>query len=137
EEDKQVRETGSPIRVEKTLLPNDPRRWFICKFPFFSSSGGSFIGGLAFDITDQVEMQQSLRASEERFRTIFEATPVPIGFVRAGELLYTNLSYRGIFDLPAGQATTGRKFLDDFSPSSRAELKRYFQREKIAPASLP
>jgi PAS domain S-box-containing protein len=135
-EDKQVRESGSPVRMEKSLLPNDPHRWFICKFPFVSSSGGWFVGGLAFDITDQVQMQRSLRASEERFRTMFEASPVAIAFVRTGELLYANPSYRRIFALPPDITLNGRHFLDDFSAVSGAELTRFFRQHESAPASL-
>jgi PAS domain S-box-containing protein len=135
-EDKQVRESGEPMRLEKSIHPNDPHRWFIYKFPFVSSSGGWFVGGLGFDITDQVQMQRSLRASEERFRAVFEASPVAIGFVRDGGLLYTNASYRRIFGLPADAPTTGRTFLEDFSGGTRGELARFFQRTSSAPASL-
>ncbi len=135
-EDKQVRESGAPVRLEKSVLPEDPHRWFICKFPFVSSSGGWFVGGLGFDITDQVQLQRSLRASEERFRAVFEASPVAIAFVRNGGLLYTNASYQRVFGLAAGTASAGRKFNDDFSLGTRGELARFFERSTAAPSSL-
>ena len=127
-EDQEVRSTGQPVRVEKTLRPDDPIRWFVCKFPFLSPSGRSLVGGVAFDITDQVEMQKSLLASEERFRTLFESAPLAIGVVRGGELRYTNQSYRRMFNLPTEAGTAGRNFLEDISPSTRGDLEEYFVR---------
>jgi PAS domain S-box-containing protein len=136
-EDLEVRSTGQPLRVEKTILPEDPDRWFVCKFPFLSPSGGSLVGGVAFDITDQVEMQKSLLASEERFRTLFESAPVAIGVVHNGELRYTNQSYRRMFNLPAEAGTAGRNFLEDISPTTRKDLEDYFLRPEARIKSLP
>lgn len=136
-EDKQVRQAGGPVRSEKSMLPDDPRRWFICKFPFVSSGGGWFVGGLGFDITDQVQMQRSLRASEERFRTVFEASPVAIAFVRGSQLLYANPSYQKIFSIGSAGEAMARGFLEHFSPATRGELMRFLERRESAPASLP
>lgn len=135
-EDQQVRSTGKPLRSEKSLRPDDARRWFICKFPFQSPRDGWFVGGLGFDITDQVQMQRSLRASEERFRTLFEASPVGIGVVRGGELVYSNSSYRRIFTLSNEAGIAGRNFFEDIAPASRAEIEQYFQRNETAASSL-
>ncbi len=136
-EDREVRNSGRPLRTEKNILPNDPRRWFVCKFPFHSPSGGSLVGGLGFDITDQVHMQKSLRASEERFRALFESSPVAIGVVRKDELLYTNVSYRRMFNLSPESGTAGRRFLEDISPANRKELESYFNRLEAGSVSLP
>ena len=135
-EEQEVRRTGQPLRIEKHLRAGDPRRWFVCKFPFHSSGGGWLVGGLAFDITDQVQMQRSLRASEERFRALFESSPVAIGVVHQGELLYTNQSYRKMFHLPVEAGTAGRNFLEDISPATRRELEDYFVRPESRRASL-
>jgi PAS domain S-box-containing protein len=129
-EDQDVRSTGQPVRVEKTVRPDDPSRWFVCKFPFLSPSGRSLVGGVAFDITDQVQMQKSLLASEERFRTLFESAPLAIGVVRGGALRYTNQSYRRMFNLPPEAGTAGRKFLEDISPAARSDLEDYFTRSQ-------
>lgn len=136
-EDQEVRASGRVLRTEKTILPDDPRRWFVCKFPFQSTTGGTLVGGLGFDISDQVHMQKSLRASEERFRALFESSPVAIGVVRKGELLYTNVSYRRMFHLALEAGTTGRNFLEDISPAARRELEEYFDRPGAGLASLP
>ncbi len=42
------------------------------------SEGGSFLGidGVVFDITERKEMEASLRISEEKFRTLFEHSPI-------------------------------------------------------------
>jgi PAS domain S-box-containing protein len=133
-QDRVVRESGKPICIE-SLLSEDERRWFICKFPFRSAKG-CFVGGLGFDITDQVRMQKSLRESEERFHTLFEASPVAIGVVAGGKLLYTNLGYRRMFNL-ANENTAGHEFLHDIARETRDELVSYFQRNESSAASLP
>ncbi len=135
-EDEQVRRTGQPVRIEKTMLPDDLRRWFVCKFPFLSPSGRSLVGGVAFDVSEQVEMQKSLFASEERFQTLFESAPVAIGVVHKGKLRYTNQSYRGMFNLPDEAGTAGRNFLEDISPSTRRELEDYFALPELRRAPL-
>ena len=111
EQDQSIRQSGEPSQVEDSLVPGDPRHWFVCRFPFASPTGGSLIGGLAFDISNQVELRRSLRASEARFRALFEASPVGIGLALRGELLFTNFAYRQMFDLPAEAAAAGRPFL--------------------------
>ncbi|HVK58177.1 MAG TPA: PAS domain S-box protein [Candidatus Kapabacteria bacterium] len=136
-EDESVRESGKPLRIEKTMRPDDPRRWFICKFPFESSTvAGSLVGGLGFDITDQVQMQQSLRSSEERFRALFESAPVAIGLLRDGKILYTNPAYRRIFELPDEREIAGRRFLDDVSQGTRKQVESFFSRPESHQASL-
>jgi PAS domain S-box-containing protein len=94
-EDRKVRESGKAVRAEKGILPGDSKRWFVCKFPFQSSKGGGFVGGIAFDVSDQVQMQRSLKNSEERFRALFESSPVAIAVLQKGELLYTRCGDRG------------------------------------------
>jgi PAS domain S-box-containing protein len=135
-EEQEVRSTGQAVRVEKTLLPDNPNRWFVCKFPFLSPSGRSLVGGVAFDITDQVQMQKSLLASEERFRTLFESAPMAIGVVHNGELRYTNQSYRRMFHLPIEAGTAGRNFLEDIAPSTRSDIEEYFIRPQLRVNSL-
>ena len=97
QEDTQVRQTGKPLRGEQSQIGKEESKWFISKFSFASPKGASFVGGLAFDITDQLQMQRSLEASEEKFHTLFEASPVGIALIQKGKLLYTNSSYRRMF----------------------------------------
>jgi two-component system, cell cycle sensor histidine kinase and response regulator CckA len=134
-QDRAIRETGLGSRAEGSLLPGDTRQWFVSQFPFLSPSGRKLVGGLAFDITDQVHLQRLLRASEDRFRTLFEAAPVAIGLVRDGELLFTNFAFRQMFQLPAEAACADRPFLENIAASSREEVREYFAR-KDAAASL-
>jgi PAS domain S-box-containing protein len=139
-EDRKVRESGKAVRAEKGILPGDSKRWFVCKFPFQSSKGG-FVGGIAFDISDQVQMQRSLKNSEERFRALFESSPVAIAVLQKGELLYTNSSYRRMFDLPADAAIAGNALLDDISDGTREEVEEYLarteaEREPLAPTEI-
>ena len=134
-EDEEVRHSGQPLRTQQSLLPKSSRRWFMCKFPFFSPKGGWYVGGLAFDVTDQEIMQRSLRASEEKFRILFESAPMAIALVQEDELLYTNSSYRRMFGIQSEAATAGRSFLEDIAMANRKELEKHMRQSGDA-ASL-
>lgn len=135
-EDAAVRASGETRRAEGSLLPGDPRQWFVCRFPFKSPGGSQFVGGLAFDISGEVQLQRSLNASEERFRTLFEASPVAIGLVQGSTLLFTNGAYRQMFELPAGSVLATRSFLHNIAPAARSELDRYFGNPRFAAGLL-
>lgn len=135
-QDEAIRERGESIRGEGMLVPGDPRHWFVCRFPFESPDGGKLVGGLAFDITDQLQLQRSLHESEQRFRTLFEAAPVGIGLVQGAQLLFTNFTYRQLFNLPAEAAAAGRPFVENIAPSFRPTLEKYFAATGTAAASL-
>jgi two-component system, cell cycle sensor histidine kinase and response regulator CckA len=135
-QDAATRASGKSKRAEGNLVPGDPRQWFVCRFPFPSPTGEKLVGGLAFDVTDQLQLQRSLHASEERFRTLFEASPVGIGLVYERHLLFTNFSYRQLFDLPPEAATADRPFLENIAPATRDELNRYFAAADSVAASL-
>ena len=134
-EDEEVRHSGQPLRMQQSL-PKSSKRWFMCKFPFFSPKGGWYVGGLAFDVTDQAIMQRSLRASEEKFRTLFESAPLAIALVQEDELLYTNSSYRRMFGIPSEAATAGRSFLEDLAQPHRKEFAKHMRGDAEALASL-
>ena len=135
-EDQQVRSSGKPLRSEKNIQPDDPRRWFVCKFPFQSIKGGSLVGGLSFDISDQVQMKRSLRSSEERFRALFESSPVAIAVLQKDALLYTNASYRRLFNLPEEETSAGRALFDHISPATRKVVQEYLARPESTRSSL-
>jgi PAS domain S-box-containing protein len=48
--------------------------WTVFKFPIVFSSGKKFLGALALDVTKQKKLEEQLRESEERYRTISEIT---------------------------------------------------------------
>jgi PAS domain S-box-containing protein len=64
-------------------------------FPIFNDRGEIYrIAGIAEDITAWKATEESLRTSEERFRSLFEAAPIGIALLRAdGHYLRINRAY--------------------------------------------
>jgi len=56
-------------------------QWLTNKFPIQDSVGHQMIGMVAFDITDRLATETSLRESEERYRSLFEFSPLPMWVV--------------------------------------------------------
>jgi PAS domain S-box-containing protein len=137
QEDAEVRQSGKPMRLEQTLRSDPSHRWFVCKFPFISPRGTAFVGGLAFDITEHVAMRKSLVASEEKFQTLFDASPVAIALLRDAKVEYANPSYRRMFNLASGTPLNGRKFLDDIDEDCRGDLRDYLHQSHAVVSSLP
>ena len=53
---------------------NEVRQWDSFKFPMVFSSGKKFLAGFCLDVTKQKKLEEQLRESEERYRTISEIT---------------------------------------------------------------
>jgi two-component system cell cycle sensor histidine kinase/response regulator CckA len=61
---------GAPVQVVQQMRgPNgETMHWQVSKFPFLDISGHVFIGGMALNITDQVQAKEKLQLVEEQVR---------------------------------------------------------------------
>lgn len=86
------------------------------------SGAVTFVEGIARDITVAKQAEEALRKSENRFRLLFEESPVGIAILRAGVLLYTNLAFLNIFGFDSETDLAGAPFEKSVAPQQRAEV---------------
>jgi PAS domain S-box-containing protein len=82
------------------------------------------------EITERKRAEEELRQSEARFRSITEATPLPVTITRPdGAILYVNESASRLFRL-GPEGTAGRNAADFYAdPADRAALKERLLKE--------
>jgi PAS domain S-box-containing protein len=71
--------------------------------------------------------EQDLRESEERFRSLIEASPVPIILARDGVFLYANSAFVTMLGYDTPEEIVGKKLLDFISPEFQATIAEYIQ----------
>ena len=122
ENDRRAFETA--IRVIETLADEQGTVHFslVNKFPMPAEDGRpAFVAGIAVDVTDRIEAENSLRESEMRFRAIFDSEPECVTLVAPdGRLLQMN---------PAGLAMIEA---DDISEVVGQSLERLIAPEYAA-----
>ncbi len=95
-QDQDVLETKSATIMErKTLGERGPLTYHITKFPIPDRTGAiSGIGTIGTDITEHKKMEESLRESESRFRSVVDSSPAAITLKdRDGRFILVNKTY--------------------------------------------
>ena len=84
--------TGSYISAEYTFLKKDGSTSpvIVTATPRFSKNKITGFRGLAIDITERKKVEDTLKKSEEKFRTLAEESPNMIFINMAGRVLYAN-----------------------------------------------
>ncbi|MBL9207132.1 MAG: PAS domain S-box protein [Opitutaceae bacterium] len=98
-----IMRTGETVKAEEEwILPEGGRRLLLAEKTPVYDSVGSVIGsqGVIFDITQQKQIEQALRESEERFSTAFRASPAAVALSRRDNrrILEVNDSFLQLFD---------------------------------------
>jgi len=99
---------------------------------------GEIVGviGLGLDMTDTIRAQSALQDSEERFRSIFETSPVGIGIAFRGILRYANPALAQLFRYEGPSELVGQSVLSHIAPRCREEIRQRIEgREKGEPRS--
>jgi PAS domain S-box-containing protein len=108
ENDRAALSSDSGCQTVETLQHDDGavHHSLVHKFPIPGPDGAAtLIGGMAIDITDRKQAEESLRTSEERFRTL--ADHAPVGIFQSGpdgKTVFVNKSWCSMTGLTADQA---------------------------------
>ncbi|MBI1373083.1 MAG: PAS domain S-box protein [Phycisphaera sp.] len=80
EHDQTVFETNKTLETEETVPTPDGRTriWLVIKFPFTDENDRLYVGGMAFEVTERVEVQRKLAHSEELYRSLVDLAPLAI-----------------------------------------------------------
>lgn len=83
-DDRQAMRQGVLIEERQYLVSDGQIHTYrLHKFVIRQGNESPLLGGLAIDITERRQMEEALRASEERFRKAFHTMPIAMGIQRA------------------------------------------------------
>jgi PAS domain S-box-containing protein len=83
------------------------------------------------DITERRNAEQSLRASEARFRAVIEQAPEAISMARDGLIIYVNRKFMEIYGSSDPAAVIGRPLIEFWAPESRPLLQERLRRRTL------
>jgi PAS domain S-box-containing protein len=125
--DRELLLTGAPGVYEHHLAERAAYAWIMSiRFPIRDEGGAiTDIGGFAVDITERKAMEEALKASEQQFRVLAEAHPVPLFIVRLddGRIMVATPPCEALLRMPLEQliGSSMLRFCADPETSARVE----------------
>ena len=106
------------------------------KIPIQLNGEGACVLGVALDITERRRVQEALIVSEERFRNIFEESPIGIDvFDSQGDLIHANKACIGLFGISDIDNLKRFNLFDD--PNLSEEIKDKIRRGETVRVEVP
>lgn len=81
DDDLKVLKEGKTIRIDEEF---DGRHYSTIKFPVFIDGEAKYLAGYTIDITEQIESENAIRESEEKFRKVYAEGTMPISMLNRG-----------------------------------------------------
>ncbi|HYY75048.1 MAG TPA: PAS domain S-box protein [Gaiellaceae bacterium] len=110
-----ARATGEPLRTEYRILARDGRPVWLQEEAIVVRDEADrplFLQGYLLDISERKRAEQAVQESEERFRTIFESSPIGIGVGdEEGRVVASNPAFAAMLGF-APSELSGRAFRD-------------------------
>jgi PAS domain S-box-containing protein len=134
EDEREIMRTGQPIvgLEERETHIDGTEAWVSTTKLARVDEHGRILGtlGISRDITDRKRTEQTLRESEEKYRTLAEKANEAIYIVQDGRLVFVNRKMTDLLGVPATELE-GKPFLDFVFPEDR-ELVGGRYRKRIA-----
>ena len=81
------------------------------------------------DVTQQHQVREKLRESEERFRTLFEDAPIGVCVHRGGKIRLANRAYAQMFGFRSGCQLIDTPVIEQVAPQYRAEISERMSKQ--------
>ena len=114
------------LRASRSLLHESAElqvgeKWFHISADPILDDAGQYAGAvhIVHDITESKHSEQALRESEERYKTMFERSPLAINITRGPQIVYSNPAYLQLFGFEDLAALQSVPSLELFTPASR------------------
>jgi PAS domain S-box-containing protein len=115
-----LRQGISEVVEERVQTPSGDRIFLTSRMPLRDHQGQiASVVGIARDITDRKQMEEGLRAGEQRFRALIENAPVAIAMSQEGRTTFGNRRYLEMFGYKDNEELKGRPFLEQIAPQDR------------------
>lgn len=117
---------GETVQFEHTVRGPQGTRVFLAVKAPLRDAGDRIVGmfGISRDVTERQQMDQALRESEARYRSMIEQAPDAIVVHRSGRILYANPAALRMAGVASAELALGRRVLDFTPVESRDEIDR-------------
>ncbi len=126
-----ARADGRSLVTEyRVVRPDGSAVWFRDDAALVRDADGRplYWQGVAFDITDRKKAEESLRQSEERYRTLVELSPDPIVVLVEGRIVFANRAAAHVLGFSGPQEVVGQAGVDMMHPDFKATVADRLQR---------
>jgi PAS domain S-box-containing protein len=137
-EQRRTREADEPFRAEYRMITKDGEvRWFLDETREIRGSDGEpgYRYGYLVEITERKELEEAVRAAEERYRRLVETLPLAIYIDRLDELssnVYTSPHIERMIGYTAEQwAAEGDLFVRILHPDDRDRVLREHEHTRV------